>query len=574
VGAGGAGLMAAVHAAKSGLSTACISKVSPTRSHTVAAKGGINAALGNITKDDWRWHMYDTIRGSDWLGDQDSIEYMCKNAAATILELENMGVPFSRDENGKIFQRIYGGQSSEYGDGPAPHRACAVADRTGHAILHSLYQQALKHRAKFYIDHFALDLIMDEGVCRGVITWDMEKGEINIFHSHMVVLATGGYGQVYETNTSSSICTGDGNAMVMRAGLPLQDMEFVQFHPTGLYGSGFLISEAARSEGAYLVNSEGERFMERYAPNYKDLAPRDVIARAMATEIHQGRGAGKNKDHLLLCLQHLPADDIKKKLPTVYENSITFAKVNPLLEPIPVVPSAHYTMGGIPTNKFCEVIAKDEAIVSGLMAVGEAACMSIHGANRLGCNSLLDIIVFGKAAIDRAATIVKPASAHKAIKSPEAISLDHINAIFAKDGSQAIADAQKQLRQAMAEHAGVFRNKQLLQGGVDKVLAITKNIGDIKISDKSLMWNNELLEILELENLALQGLATLEAALKRTESRGSHLREDFPDRNDNKWLKHSIIWLEKGKTRHSTREVRVNPVGVGEKSFLPSSRKY
>jgi succinate dehydrogenase / fumarate reductase flavoprotein subunit len=571
IGAGGAGLMATLHAAQKGLSVACISKVEPTRSHTVAAKGGINAALGNVTPDNWRWHMYDTVRGGDWLGDQDAIEFMCRSAPAAILELEHLGVPFSRGDDGKIFQRIYGGQSSHFGKGAAPHRACAVADRTGHAILHTLYQQSLKRGATFFTDHFALELIMENGQCCGVTTWDMDNGEINIFRAHMVILATGGYGQAYETNTSSSICTGDGNAMVLRAGLPLQDMEFIQFHPTGLYGLGFLISEAARSEGAYLVNSDGERFMERYAPKYKDLAPRDVIARAMATEIYEKRGVGEKKDHLLLCLSHIEAETIKKKLPSVYENAKTFVKVDPTTTPIPVVPSVHYTMGGIPTNRFCEVISHDDKTVPGLMAIGEAACVSVHGSNRLGCNSLLDIIVFGKAAVDRAAEIITHNSPHKIIKSPEAGSIARIEKLFSSNGRQSISNLQKQLKNHMANYAGVFRNKDLLGYGIEKIEAVVKSLDDINMQDKSLVWNTELLEALELQNLAIQGLVTIESALERKESRGSHFREDYPERNDKKWLKHSLAWYGKGKVKLSTRKVKQN--GDAE-AFLPESRKY
>ncbi|MCE3232784.1 MAG: sdhA [Rickettsiaceae bacterium] len=564
--------MATVHAAKKGLSTACISKVDPTRSHTVAAKGGINAALGNVTKDDWRWHMYDTVRGADWLGDQDAIEYMCKNAAAAIRELEHMGVPFSRLDNGKLYQRVYGGQSSEFGKGTAPHRACAVADRTGHAILHTLYQQSLKNGAKFFVDHFALDLIMDKGQCRGVTTWDMDTGQINIFRAHVVIIATGGYGQAFETTTSSSICTGDGNAMVLRAGLPLQDMEFIQFHPTGLYNGGFLISEAARSEGAYLINSDGERFMERYAPKYLDLAPRDVIARAMATEIHEKRGVGEKKDHLLLCLQHIDSEIIKKKLPSVYETTTTFAKVDPTKQPIPVTPSVHYTMGGIPTNRFCEVISDGNDTVPGLMAIGEAACVSVHGANRLGCNSLLDIIVFGKASIDRAAELITPGTRHKTLDKPENTSISRLNKLLENNGNQLAHSLQTELKSTMSYYAGMFRTPDLLESGQKKVIGIIDQLKNINLHDKSLIWNNALLDALELENLALQGLATIESALNRKESRGSHFREDYPERNDKKWLKHSLVWYKNGKTKLSDRKVCMEPVEV--ESVLPERRRY
>lgn len=573
VGAGGAGLMAAAHAVKKGLSVACVSKVSPTRSHTVAAKGGINAALGNVTNDDWRWHMYDTIRGADWLADYDAVEFMCKNAASTIKELENMGVPFSRMENGKLYQRVYGGQSSEFGKGAAPHRACAAADRTGHAILHSLYQQALKNHCRFYVDHMALDLIMDDGVCRGVVTWDIEQGKIFIFRANMVVLATGGYGQAFETNTSSSICTGDGNAMAVRAGIALQDMEFIQFHPTGLHGSGFLISEAARGEGAYLINADGERFMERYAPNYKDLAPRDVIARSMSTEIMQGRGCGKNKDHLLLCLQHLGRDVILSKLPTIYENSKVFAKVDPTKQAIPVVPSVHYTMGGIPTNMYCEVLNHGE-IVQGLMAVGETASTSVHGSNRLGCNSLLDIIVFGKASIDRAASIITAGTSHKRLSGEADKSITDINSILKKDGDETIYSLKNEMKKTMSFHAGVFRNGEILSTGIAKIKQIISNIDNIKINDKSLMWNNDLLDLLELKNMALQGLITLQSANARLESRGSHFRDDYPERDDKNWLAHSSCLIDNGEVFMSKLRVRTGYDAIDEFSLIPQKRKY
>ncbi len=573
LGAGGAGLMAAVHASRSGLKTACISKVSPTRSHTVAAKGGINAALGNVTKDDWRWHMYDTVRGGDWLGDQDAIEYMCQNASSVILELEKMGVPFSRGENGKIYQRIYGGQSSDFGKGKAPHRACAVADKTGHAILHTLYQQAIKNKTSFFINHFAIDLIMDTDECRGVVTWDIENGEICIFRSHKLIIATGGYGQAYETSTSSSICTGDGGAMVLRAGLPLQDMEFIQFHPTGLYGSGFLITEAARSEGAFLINSDGERFMERYAPAYKDLAPRDVIARAMSQEIIEGRGTGANRDHLLLCLQHLDKETILKKLPAVYESSLTFAKVDPTIEAIPVLPSVHYTMGGIPTNKYCEVMSDDKKIIPGLLAIGEAACLSIHGANRLGCNSLLDLVVFGKLAVEHACKDFQP---HKELRNEAEPAIEKINKLLSKKGGHKNHILKTELQKTMASYCGVFKNEELLTTGVKNLKQIFDQIIEgTNVSEKSLMWNNSLLEALELENIALQALATMELSLNRNESRGSHFREDYPERNDRKWQKHSLIFIDdKGKSKISYRKVRNDTVDKSLPEFLPEKRKY
>jgi len=574
VGAGGAGLMATLHAAKNNMSVACITKVDPTRSHTVAAKGGINAALSNVTEDDWRWHWYDTVRGGDWMGDQDAIEFMCKNAADAILDLERIGVPFTRGDNGKIFQRIYGGQSSEFGKGAPPHRACAVADRTGHAILHTLYQQSLRYNARFFTDNFAIDLIMENGICYGVISWDMQNGVINIFRAHKVILATGGYGQAYKTNTSSSICTGDGNAMALRAGIGLQDMEFVQFHPTGLYGSGFLITEAARSEGAYLINSKGERFMERYAPSYKDLAARDVIARAMAKEVFEGRGCGIKKDHILLCLSHLPEDIIKKNLPAVYENAKTFAKIDPTREPIPVVPSVHYTMGGIPTNKYSEVLDENDNIIKGLMAIGETACMSIHGANRLGCNSLLDIIVFGKVSAQKAASDIKPSSPHKKIDNITNFVTEKISDLQNRQGKESIYNITSQMKNIMSEHAGVFRSGEILQQGLDKISALVETIKEISISDKSLIWNNELLEYFELENLLQQSYATLKTAAIRKESRGSHMRQDFTERDDKNWLTHSLIKMNNNNFIYSTRKIRTNTDDTALPTMSPEKREY
>jgi succinate dehydrogenase / fumarate reductase flavoprotein subunit len=582
IGAGGAGLMASCHSVRKGMKTACISKVDPTRSHTVAAKGGINAALGNITKDNWRWHMYDTMRGGDWLGDADAIEHMCKNAESAILDLERMGVPFSRLDNGKLYQRVYGGQSSDYGKGSAPHRACAVADRTGHAILHTLYQQSLKSGVQFFIDHFAMELIFDNGKCVGVVTWDIESGEINTFRSHMVILATGGYGQAYDVNTSSSICTGDGNALAIKAGIPLQDMEFVQFHPTGLAGSGFLITEAARGEGAFLINSEGERFMERYAPKYKDLAARDVIARAMAKEVYEGRGVGKNSDSLFLCLQHLSKEVIKKKLPTVYENAKVFAKVDATKEPIPVIPSVHYTMGGIPTNMYGQVIGLDNNIVEGVMAIGETACMSIHGANRLGCNSLLDIVVFGKLSVDKAHEIIDSSESHKDMYEVEKQAIARVGNLLGEGKSYNysgtvitnVSSLNIKLKKIMSKFVGVFRDGEMLQEALKEIESASNEFSHVILQDKSLIWNHSLLEAMEFENLILQCKATALAALKRTESRGSHYREDFPDRDDNNWLKHSMVWIDDDKFYHSVSDVRNIVEDKDLPELIPVERNY
>ena len=580
VGAGGAGLRATFGMAVKGLSTACITKVFPTRSHTVAAQGGMSAALGNMGPDKWQWHMYDTVKGSDWLGDQDAIEYMCREAIPAVIELEHQGVPFSRTEEGRIYQRPFGGMTTEFGKGIA-HRTCAAADRTGHAILHTLYQQSLRHDAVFFIEHFATDLIMDEeGVCRGVLAWDLANGILRIFRAQTVVLATGGYGRAYFSATSAHTCTGDGNGMVARAGLPLQDMEFTQFHPTGIYGSGCLITEGVRGEGGYLTNAQGERFMERYAPNAKDLASRDVVSRAMTIEINEGRGVGKESDHIHLHLEHLGSEVIHERLPGIAESARIFAGVDVTKEPIPVLPTVHYNMGGIPTNYHGEVVTlKDgepDTVVPGLMAIGECACVSVHGANRLGSNSLLDIVVFGRAAANRCAeTLVAGAAQHDLPESGVQKALDRFKRIHNANGSQSTAQIRDAMQRTMQKHAAVFRTGESMQEVVDKMNAIYASFNDVAVKDRGLVWNSDLMETFELANLLDCAQTSINCALNREESRGAHAREDFPDRNDDEWMKHSIAWLdEAGKVSIDYRPVHTYTLTDEIEYIAPKKRVY
>jgi len=580
VGAGGAGLRATFGLANSGLSVACVTKVFPTRSHTVAAQGGISAALGNMGQDDWRWHMYDTVKGSDWLGDQDAIEFMCKEAPAAILELEHYGLPFSRTEEGKIYQRPFGGMTTQYGTGPAAQRTCAAADRTGHAMLHTLYQQALKHEAQFFIEYFAVDLIMENGECRGVVAIDMASGEIHRFRAHMVVLATGGYGRAYFSCTSAHTCTGDGGGMVLRAGLPMQDMEFVQFHPTGIYGSGCLITEGARGEGGILRNSQGEAFMERYAPSAKNLASRDVVSRAMTIEIREGRGVGAHKDHIFLHLEHLGAKTLHERLPGISETAQIFAGVDVTKQPIPVLPTVHYNMGGIPTNIHGEVVTlrdgNADSVVPGLMAVGEAACVSVHGANRLGSNSLLDLVIFGREAARHCAEVVKPGKRHKPLATDAGdLAISRIDKYRNAKGSLKTAEVRLSMQRVMQNHAAVFRTGESLQEGVDKLDKVIGSFSDVSVSDRGLVWNTDLIETMELENLLGQAAATINSALNRKESRGAHAREDFPNRDDVNWMKHSLSWVDaQGKVSLDTRPVHMYTLTNDVEVVPPKARVY